>query len=148
MQKLFIAEEGERTMTNQGLRRSQRSKPAARYRGGFICRQKYEFKLITMIVSLLTSDEQSIVTTCDCGFTFTEEAKHILLGSPWAAVDLYHFAVTDGTEIELMVRGPQGEYRARYIVSPTDRQEHAPFLWLDLVKSHQNEKTIRLPDER
>jgi len=109
-------------MTNQELRRSQRSKLTARYRGGFICRQKDGFKLITMIVSLLTPDEQSTVTTCDCGFTFTEEAKHIPLGSLLVAVDLYQFAVTDGTEIELTVRGSQGEYRARYIVCPTDRQ--------------------------
>jgi hypothetical protein len=148
MQKLFLAEEGERTMTNQGLRRSQRSKPTARYWGGFICRQEYGYKLITMIVNLLTSDEQSIVTTCDCGFTFTEEAKHIPLGSPLAAVDLYHFAVTDGTEIQLTIRGPQGECHARYIVCPADIREHSSFLWLDLVKSHQNGKTIRLPDER
>lgn len=135
-------------MTNQGLKKSQRTKLTARYRGGFICRQEYGYKLITMIVNLLTPGEQSTVTTCDCGFTFTEEAKHISFGSLLMTVDLYHFAVTDGTEIELTVRGPQGQYRARYIVCPADRREHSPFLWLDLVKSRQDGKTIRLPDER
>src|SRR2546423_11546611 len=104
MEKLFLAEEGERTMTNQGLRRSQRSKLTARYRGGFICRQKYGFKLITMIVNLLTSDEQSAVTTCDCGFTFTEEAIHIPSGPLRVAVDLYQFSVTDGTGVDITVR--------------------------------------------
>jgi hypothetical protein len=148
MQKLFIAEEGEQTMTNQGLKRSQRTKLTARYRGGFICRQEYGYKLITMIVNLLTPEEQSIVTTCDCGFTFTEEAKHIPLGSPLAAVDLYHFAVTDGTEIELTIRSPQEEYQTHYIVSPTDTQEDAPFLWLDIITLRRSDETTRFSDER
>jgi len=134
-------------MTNQELGISQSTKPTTRYRGGFICRQKYGYKLITMMVSLLTPDEQSTVTTCDCGFTFTEEPEHIPSDSPLIAIDLYHFAVTDGTEIELTMRSPWGEYRARYIVCPTDIQAYSPFLWLDVVKSSQNGKTIRLPDE-
>jgi hypothetical protein len=134
-------------MTNQGLKRSQRTKRTARYRGGFICRQKDGYKLITMMVSLLTSDEQSTVTTCDCGFTFTEEAMHIPLGSLLVAVDLYHFAVTDGTEIELTIQSPQEEYQTHYIVSSTDTQADAPFLWLDIITSRRSDETIRLPDE-
>ena len=135
-------------MTSQGLKRSQRTKLTARYRGGFICRQEDGYKLITMIVNLLTPDEQSAVTTCDCGFTFAEEAKHIPLGSPLAAVDLYHFAVTDGTEIELTIRSPREEYQTHYIVSPTDTREAVSFLWLDIIQSHCSNKTTRLPDER
>jgi hypothetical protein len=134
-------------MTNQQGIINQSQKSIERYRGALVAQQKDGYKLITIIVGLLTPDEQSSVTTCDCGFTFTEEAKYIPLGSLLVAVDLYHFAVTDGTEIELTVRGPLGEYRARHIVCPTDRQEHSLFLWLDLVKSRQNGKTIRLPDE-
>src|SRR5215469_11670208 len=72
----------------------------------------------------------------------------VVLGSPLAAVDLYHFAVTDGTEIELTVRSPQGEYRARYIVCPADRREHSSFLWLDIVKPSQQRRTIRRSDEQ
>ncbi len=135
-------------MTNQGLKRSQRTKLTARYRGGFICRQEYGYKLITMIVNLLTPEGQSIATTCDCGFTFTEEAKHIPLGPPLTAVDLYHFAVTDGTEIELIIQSPREEYQTYYIVSLTDTQEDAPFLWLDIITSHSSDETIRFSDER
>ncbi len=100
-----------------------------------------------MIVNLLTPDEQSIVTTCDCGFTFTEEAMHIPLGSPLAAVDLYHFAVTDGTEIELTIQSPREEYQTHYIVSPIDTQEDALFLWFDITRSHRSDETTRLSDE-
>ncbi len=129
-------------MTNQELGISQSTKPAVRYRGRFLCRQKYGYKLITMVVNLLTPDEQSIVTTCDCGFTFAEEPEHIPSNSPLIAIDLYHFAVTDGTEIELMIKSSQGEYRACYTICPAGVQECSPFLWLDVVKLSQDGKTI------
>jgi hypothetical protein len=97
---------------------------------------------------LLVPNEQSSVTTCDCGFTFTEDAEHIPSGPLLAAVVFYHFAVTEGTEIELTMRSPWGEDHVRYIVSPTDIQEHSPFLWLDVIKSSQSDKATRLSDER
>ncbi|HEY4036501.1 MAG TPA: hypothetical protein VGL94_21300 [Ktedonobacteraceae bacterium] len=135
-------------MTNQQGTINQSQKPVEGYRGALVYQQEYGYKLITMMVSLLTPNERSTVTTCDCGFTFTEEAEHIPSGPLLAAVDFYHFAVTEGTEIELMMRSPWGEDHARYIVSATDIQEHSPFLWLDVIKSSQSDKTIRLSDER
>ena len=135
-------------MTNQQRTINQSQKPVEGYRGTLVYHQEYGYKLITMMVRLQAPNEQSTVTTCDCGFTFTEEAEHIPSGLLRAAVDFYHFAVTEGTEIELMMRSPWGEDHARYIVSATDIQEHSPFLWLDFVKSRQDGKTIRLPDER
>jgi hypothetical protein len=135
-------------MTNQQRIINQSQKPVEGYRGMLVYHQEYGYKLITMIVSLLASNEQSSVTTCDCGFTFTEEAEHIPSGPLLVAVDFYHFAVTEGTEIELMMRSPWGEDHARYLVSPTDIQEHSPFLWLDVIKSHRSDETTRLSDER
>ena len=135
-------------MASQRLGRSQSTKPTMGYRGRFMCRQQYGYKLITMVVNLLTPDEQSIVTTCDCGFTFAEEPEHIPSNSPLIAIDLYHFAVTDETEIALTIRSSQGEYCACYTVCPTGIQEYSPFFWLDVMKLSQDEKTIRLPDER
>src|SRR2546421_3326788 len=134
-------------MTNQQGTINQNQKPVEGYRGTLVYHQKYGYKLITMIVGLLTSNEQSSVTTCDCGFTFTEEAEHIPSGPLRAAVDLYHFAVTEEAEIELTMRSSWGEDHARYLVSPTDIQEHSPFLWLDVIKSSRSDKTIRLSDE-
>jgi hypothetical protein len=96
-------------MTNQQGIINQSQKPVEGYRGTLVYQQEYGYKLITLMVSLLTPDEQSRVTTCDCGFTFTEEAGRISLGSLLTAVDLYYFAVTEGTEIELTMRSPWGE---------------------------------------
>ena len=135
-------------MTNQQRTINQSQKPVEGYRGMLVYHQEYGYKLITMIVGLLTPNEQSTVTTYDCGFTFTEEAEHIPSGPLLAAVDFYHFAVTEGTEIELTMRSPWGEDHAHYLVSPTDIQEHSPFLWLDVVKSSQSQKRIKLPHER
>jgi hypothetical protein len=100
-----------------------------------------------MMVNVLTLDEQSIVTTCDCGFTFTEEVEHIPSGPLRAAVDLYQFAATNETEIDLTLRSPRREDHARYIVSPTDIREHSPFLWLDMIKSRRSDEMARVSDE-
>ncbi len=113
-------------MTNSQGTINQSQKSVEGYRGTLVYQQEYGYKLITMIVSLLAPNEQSTVTTCDCGFTFTEEAEHIPSGLLLAVVDFYHFAVTDGTEIELTMRSPWGEDHARYIVCSTDIQEHSP----------------------
>ena len=115
-------------MTNQQRTINQSQKPVEGYRGTLVYHQEYGYKLITMMVSLQAPNEQSTVTTCDCGFTFTEEAKYIPLGPLLAAVDLYHFAVTEGTKIELTIRSPRREDHAHYIVCSTAIREHSPFL--------------------
>ena len=135
-------------MTKQQRMINLSQKSLEGYRGTLVYQQKDGYKLITMMVSLRASNEQSIVTTCDCGFTFTEEVEHIPLGPQRLVGDLYQFAVTDGAEIELTLRSPRREDHARYIVSLTDIQEHSPFLWLDVIKSSQSNKTTRLFDER
>jgi len=135
-------------MTKQQGIIDQSQKSIEGYRGALVYQQKDGYKLITMMVSLRTPNEQSIVTICDCGFTFTEEAEHIPSGPLRAAVDLYHFAVTEEAEIELTMRSPWGEDHARYLISPTDIREHSPFLWLDVITSSRSDKTIRLSDER
>jgi hypothetical protein len=117
---------------------NQNEKPATGYRGGLVYRQEYGYKLITMTISLRTHDEHSRVVSCASGLDITEEAEHIPSIAPLAAVDLYHFAATDGTEILLTIKSQAGEHQARYTVQPDGVQEDSPFLWLDLVRSSES----------
>lgn len=132
-------------MTNHEPQTNQSKKPAAGYRGGFVYRQEYGYKLITMTISLHTPDKQSIVTTRAYGLDITEEAEHIPSGLPLAAVDLYHFAVTDGTKILLTIKSQAGEQQAHYTVQPNGIEENSPSLSLDLVRSSESVRTSKTP---
>jgi hypothetical protein len=58
-----------------------------------------------------------------------EEAEHL------QSVDLYHFAVTDGTQIQLTLETPAGNKEAWYTVCPdTIVAEYSP-LDMDIVRS-------------
>jgi hypothetical protein len=122
-------------MTNHQGAVNQSQKPIEGYRGALIYRQEYGYKLITVIVDLHTPDERSRVTSWAYDLDIPEEAEHLPVGSPLAAVDLYHFLATDGMEVELTIRGQRGEYTARYIVHATGIEERSSFLWLDVMKS-------------
>ncbi len=124
-------------MGNQREAINQSQKPIEGYRRVLIYRQEYGYKLITVIIDLRTPDERSYVTSWAYGFDIPEEAEHLPVGSPLAAVDLYHFLATDGMEIELTIRSRAGEYKARYIVDDTGIEEHSSFLWLDVMKARE-----------
>ncbi len=107
------------------------------YRGALVYRQEYGYKLITMMVNLLAPDEQSFVVSHTYDLDVVEEAEHIP-SSSLTDVDVYHFAVTDGTEIELTIRDRKVMYTARYAVVSTGIEEHSSFLWLDIVASSES----------
>ena len=83
------------------------------YRGSLVYTQEYGYKLVTMTVSV-APDEQSHVTSHAHHLPVSEEAEHL------QAVDLYHFAVTDGTQIQLTLETPAGNKEAWYTVHPDD----------------------------
>jgi hypothetical protein len=114
-------------MTDQQVASNQRQKSIEGYRGVLIYRQEYGYKLITMTVDLHTPDERSRVTSWAHDLDIPEEAEHLPIGSPLAAVDLYHFLATDGMEIELTIKCQGGEYTARYIVHATGIEERSSF---------------------
>jgi hypothetical protein len=117
---------------------SRNEKPAAGYRGSFVYQQEYGYMLITLMIHLHTPDEQSIVCTRASGLDIREEAEHLPSGSPLAAIDLYHFAATDGTEIFVTIKGHAGEQQARYLIHADAIEEDSPFLWLTLVRSSES----------
>ena len=69
------------------------------YRGALIYRQEDGYTLITMTVSV-APDEHSQVITYANNLPVREEAEHLL------GVDLYHFAVTNSTWIQLTITSP------------------------------------------
>jgi hypothetical protein len=98
------------------------------YRGGLVYTQEYGYKTVTMTISV-APDERSHVISHAYHLPVTEEAEHV------QAVDLYHFAVTDGTQIQLTLETPAGNKEAWYTVCPdTIVAEHSP-IDLDIVRS-------------
>jgi hypothetical protein len=122
-------------MANQQRGINQSQKPVEGYRGALVYRQEYEYTLITLMIDLLTPDERSSVSSHADDFDIPVEAEHLHTGSPLAAVDLYHFPVTDGKEIELTIRNRAGEHKTRYPVAANGVEEHSSFLWLNVLKA-------------
>lgn len=69
------------------------------YRGGLIYTQEYGYKMVIMIVNV-APDEQSQVISRAYDIPLSEEAEHL------QGVDLYSFAVTDETQIQLTINTP------------------------------------------
>ncbi len=125
-------------MGNQRVAVNQHQKPTEGYRGVLLYQQEQGYKLITMMIDLYTPDERSRVTSYNYDIDLSEEAQHLPAGSLLAAVDLYHFPVTVGMEIELIIRSQAGEDTARYIVNATGVEERSSFLWLDVIKARDS----------
>jgi hypothetical protein len=121
-------------MGNQRVAINQSQKSIEGYQGVLIYRQAYGYKLITMIVDLHAPDERSRVTSWAYDLDIPEEAEHLPAGSLLATVDLYHFLVMDGMEIELTIRSQAGEDTAHYIVNATGIET----LLISLVRCDQS----------
>jgi hypothetical protein len=101
------------------------------YRGSLVYTQEYGYKMVTMMISV-TPDEQSNVTSHAYNLPVSEEAEHL------QEVDLYHFAVTDGTQIQLTIETSAGSKEAWYTVHPdTIVAEHSP-IEMDIVRSDES----------
>jgi hypothetical protein len=131
-------------MTYHQSASSRNEKTLEGYRGTLVYQQEYGYKFITMLISLRTPDEQSIVSTHAFDLDITEEADHIpSTCPPLAAIDVYDFPAVDGTEIMLTVKGQAGERRARYTIHPAGVEEHSSFLWLDIIRSDESVRDVQ-----
>jgi hypothetical protein len=116
-------------MTTQEL--TSMTQQPENYRGALVYRQEHGYKLVTMTVSVAPS-EQSYVTSLAHHLLLAEEAEHL------PGVDLYHFAVTDGTLIQLAIETPAGDEEAWYTIAPNEVIVHCSPFRLDIVLSEES----------
>src|SRR5579885_3048843 len=93
-----------KAMGHQQFKVNQGQKPVEGYRGVLIYKQEYGYKLLTIMIDLCTPDEQSRVVSHFGEIDLVENANEIPACLPLTAIDVYHFAVTDGAEIELTIK--------------------------------------------
>ncbi len=98
------------------------------YRGTLIYTQEDGYKLVTMTISI-AANEQSHITSIAEDIPVQEEAEHL------TGVDLYHFAVTDGTCIQLLIDTPVGTQEAHYSVHHTTITLTSSHFWTDIFPS-------------
>ncbi len=98
------------------------------YRGSLVYTQEYGCMRVTMTISVAT-DEQSHVTSIAEDILVQEEAEHLM------DVDLYHFAVTNGTRIQLTIDRPAGTQEAQYSVHHDTITLTSSHFWTDILPS-------------
>ena len=101
------------------------------YRGGLVYRQEYGYKMVTMTVSV-APDEHSYVISYAHALPLAEEIEHL------QGVDLYHFAVSDGTQIQLTIETPAGNKEAWYAVRPDAIVAEPSPIEVTLVRSEES----------
>jgi hypothetical protein len=115
------------------------------YRGALVYRQENGYTVITITVTL-REHETSQVTTYDSHLPIAEEAEHL------PNIDLYYFAATPGTRIQLLIASPTGTQEAWYSVTGEEviaEKSPALPLCLDIVRSSESRPTPRsqaIPD--
>ncbi len=98
------------------------------YRGTLIYTQEDGYKLVTMTISV-AANEQSYITSIAEDIPVREEAEHLI------GVDMYHFAVTEGTGIQLTIDRPAGTQEGQYIVRHDAITLTSSHFWTDVVSS-------------
>lgn len=101
------------------------------YRGALIYRQENGYKMVTLTLSIAPG-EQSRVTSYAHNLPVVEEAERL------QAVDLYHFAVTDGTQLQLTIETPAGRKEAWYTVQPREIVAEPSELEVTIVYSDES----------
>jgi hypothetical protein len=99
-------------------------------RGSLVYTQENGDKTVTMTISV-ASDEQSHVTSHAHNLPVTEEAEHL------QGIDLYHFTVTDRTQIQLTIEAPTGTKEAWYTVRPDEIVAESFPIEITLVRSDE-----------
>ena len=98
------------------------------YRGSIVYTQEDGYTIVTMMVSI-APDEHSSVTSHAYNLPVVEEAEHL------SGIDLYHFAVPDGTRLQLIIEAPRGKREAWYTVRlHTLVADHSP-IEMDIICS-------------
>jgi hypothetical protein len=106
-------------------------KKSENYRGALVYRQEDGYAMVTMTVSV-ASDEHSQVTSHACNLPIPEDAEHL------EGVDLYHFAVTDGTKIQLTITSPIGVAEAWYTIKRHTVLAVVSFLHMSIVRASES----------
>jgi hypothetical protein len=101
------------------------------YRGGLVYTQEYGYKTVTMTVSV-AANEQSHVISHAHNLPVAEEPEHV------QGVDLYHFAVIDGTQIQLTLETPAGNKEAWYTIHPDTIVAEPSPVAMDIVRSDES----------
>jgi len=101
------------------------------YRGSIVYTQEHSYKTFTIMVKV-APDEQSHVITHSHNLPIIEEAEHL------QHTDLYHFAATDGTRIQLTLETPAGNTEVWYTVAPDDIVAEKPTIHMDIVRSEDS----------
>ncbi|HEY7413865.1 MAG TPA: hypothetical protein VH593_01620 [Ktedonobacteraceae bacterium] len=102
------------------------------YRGALVYRQEYGYKLITITISV-APNEQSYVTSLAHNLLLAEEAEHL------PGINLYHFAVTDGTLLQLAIETPAGSSEeAWYTIAPDEIIVHCSPFRLYIMRSEES----------
>ena len=126
-------------MINQELQVNLNEQPL--YRGMLIYRKEYGYSLLTLIVDLYTPTEQSSVTSSLGAIDLVEESDCLPSCLPLAAVDIYHFAVAEGTEITVTITNRVEEHQARYTIQANGIEEHPSSLRLHVIHVCESKRT-------
>jgi hypothetical protein len=101
------------------------------YRGSIVYTQEYEYKTVTMMVSV-TPDEHSHVISHAHNLPLAEEVEHL------QGVDLYYFPVADETQIQLIIDTSTGSKEAWYAVHPDTIVAQHSSIEMDIVRSDES----------
>jgi hypothetical protein len=106
------------------------------YRGVLVYREGYGYKILSLIIDLYAPDERSYVVSRLGEIGLVEEAEHLPACIPLAAIEVYNFLVTDGTEITLTVKSRQaGVRQARYTIHSDRVEVHSSLLKVYVIKA-------------
>jgi hypothetical protein len=114
--------------------RVNQSQAAECYRGVLICREGYGYKILSLMIDLYTPDERSYVVNRLGEIGIVEDPEHLPSCLPLAAMEVYHFLVTDGTEITLTIKGRAGVRQAYYTIHSDRVEVHSSLLKVYVIK--------------
>lgn len=126
-------------MIDQELQTNLEKEPL--YRGVLVYRNEYGYRLLTLMVDLYTPDEQSCVTSSLGEVELVEEVDCLPSCLPLAGIDIYHFAVVEGTEITLTITDHAEEHQARYTIHANGVEEHPSSFRLHVTNVCKNGRT-------
>ncbi len=109
------------------------------YRGALVYRQEDGYTMVTLTISVLPSEHSQVISHA-CDLPVPEEAEHL------PGIDLYHFAGTFDTRIQVTIATPMGAEEAWYIASRQTVLALVSLLHLSIVPS--SESISRTPTTR
>lgn len=106
------------------------------YRGALVYGQEDGYTMVTLTISVLPYEHSHVISHA-YGLPVSEEAEHL------PGVDLYHFAVTYDTRIQLSITSPMGRAEAWYTINSHTVLALVSPLHLSII--HSSESITRMP---